>query len=270
MLFSIIGVVLAVIGFFLVQGSKQSAGKSLVINMTDESSSRNLLENYESLSNTHGKGSFNLYTKLYGKAHSASPLIAEYTKKECVYYRVEIDREYEELESRTDKDGNVTKKWVRKFETVLNKDYSADDFSVQDQYGSIQINTRGAKMDTVETYSNFEKEQNQGGGSGFSFAGVTINTGPTIRTIGFTHVERSIPIGQKLFVIGQANDNAGELIISKPTEKNKPYLISIKSEKEITTDLAKSSKSKKGWGIGLIIIGVCLLIYGILTKIGIL
>lgn len=270
MLYIIIGAILALIGFALVQGAKKSAGKSLSIAATDQTNSRNLFENYESVSNAYGKGSFNLYAKLYGVAYSDAPLLAEYSKKECVYYHIKVDREYEELETNTASDGKVTKKWVRKFETVLNKKYTAPDFALKDEFGDIKINARDAKMDTIETYSNFEKEDSSGGGTEFSFAGVTIRSGPTIKTIGFTHVERSVPVGRKLFVIGQASDNSGELMISRPSEKNKPFLISLKSEAEITSSLSQSSKLKKVWGYVLVIAGICVLVYGILAKIGLI
>ncbi|MFK8037634.1 MAG: GIDE domain-containing protein [Crocinitomicaceae bacterium] len=265
MVYIIIGLILAVIGVFLMRGSIKSADKSLVISITDETNTKNLIENYESLTNSHGEGNFNLYAKLYGKAYANEPIISEYSKKECVYYHIEVDREYEQLETKTDSNGKTTQKWVRKNEVVLDKEHSASDFSIKNSNSSVRVNYSDADIDIPESFSTFEKEANQNG-NGFSFAGITFSNTSTIRTIGFRHVERAITVGQQLFVVGNANDSGGELIISRPKEKNKPFIISTKTENEITSDLSSSSKSKKGWGYGLLVVGFALLVFGILKK----
>ncbi|MFK8044180.1 MAG: GIDE domain-containing protein [Crocinitomicaceae bacterium] len=265
MLYIIGGAIFVLIGVSLFFGSKKQASKSLAISATDETSPRNLFENYESLSNSYGKGSFKLYSKLYGKAHSENPIISEYSKKECAYVYVEIEREFEQLETKTESNGAKTQKWVKKTEVVLDREQVADDFSIKKDEWSVKLNHRDAEIDAIESYSVFEKEayQNQ---IDFSFAGISFKNTSTNKTIGFYHVEKSIPVGQSLFVVGNANDDTGELIISKSTEKNKPYIISTKNESEVTADYSSSSRSKKNWGYGLLMAGVVLFVIGILKK----
>jgi len=267
MLYIIVGAILILIGVSLFFGSKKQASKSLAISSTDETSPRNLAENYESMSNSYGKGSFKLYSKLYGVAHTNQPIISEYSKKECAYVYVEIEREFERLDTKIDSNGTKTEKWVKKTELVLDREQVAEDFAIKRDDWSIRLNHRDAEIDAIESYSVFEKEAYQNE-IDFSFAGISFKNTPTNKTIGFYHVEKSIPVGQSLFVVGNANDDSGELIISKSTEKNKPFIISTKSESEVTADYSSSSKSKKNWGYGLLIVGTAAFVLGILMKFG--
>ncbi|MDX1350184.1 MAG: GIDE domain-containing protein [Putridiphycobacter sp.] len=270
MVFLILGIILTLIGVFLLTWSKKAAGKSMSIASTDITDTRNLLETYESMSNAHGTGHFNMYVKLYGKAYADKPLIAEYSKSECIYYSIKVDREYEAVETKTDKEGKVTQQRVRRFENVLDKEFYAPGFAVHDQYGRIRISHNNAKLETIESYATFEREESQEKiRLPFNFEGlIRDHSGAEGRTIGYKHMERSIPVGYNLFVVGTATDSRGELEIAKANEADKPFLISIKSEAEIMADLIRSSKRSKGWGYGLIGIGLAGLIFGILQKMG--
>ena len=268
MLYFILGGLSIGIGVMLFFGSKKAAGKSLDIQMTDLTNTKNLLENFNSLTDSFGKGSFSLYAKLRGVAYSNSPLISEYSKKECVYYKVEVEREYEELVTSKDSDGKTVKKWERKSEVLVDSEKTASDFSIKDESGMIKINHKGSNLQGEESYSNFEKGDDTGSGSSFNFAGVTVKSGPTIRTIGYTHTESIIPIGRRLFVVGDANDRSGELTISN--NKDKPFIVSIRTEDEVVGKLSSSSSGKKRWSVILLIVGITLLIVGILKTIGIL
>jgi hypothetical protein len=208
--------------------------------------------------------------KLYGKAYADNPLIAEYSKSECIYYSIKVSREYEAVETRTNKDGKVTQHWVRKHENVLDKEFYAPGFAIHDQYGRIRISHNNAKLETIQSFSTFEREEAQDKiNLPFDFDNlIKNNRGTDGRTIGYKHIEHSIPLGYNLFVVGTATDVRGELEIAKAIEKNKPFLISIKSETEITEGFTRSSKRSKIWGYVLIAIGLAILVFGILQKMG--
>ena len=269
MLFIIFGLVLGCVGFFLIRSSKKADNKSLTISMLDETNIRNLKENHESLSNSFGKNSFNLYVKLYGDAYAEKALKAEYSDKECVYYSVKVERAYEELVTKTDSNNKTTKNWVRKNETVLDKSYYSDGFGIRDGEETIGISHHNLDIDTVESYSHFEASE-QIKGSQFSIAGISFNTGPSIRTIGFKYLETIVPLGKRLFVVGHANDQDGKLMISKPAETDKPFMVSMLSESEILNGLNTASKNKKIGGMVVLILGIGLLIFGIMKKIEVL
>ena len=84
-----------------------------------------------------------------------------------------------------------------------------------------------------------------GGGSGISFGSFSLSLGMTPggrRILGYNYTESIIPIGQRIYVIGEASDSDGALIIKKPREKGKPFIVSLKSEEEIIGSHESSAK----------------------------
>ena len=81
------------------------------------------------------------------------------------------------------------------------------------------------------------------------------------KTLGFRMVEQTIPLGQPLYVLGDAFLENGRLNVTKPVDKKKPFIVSVKSE----TDLVHGKKVGAAWalysGIVLAILGVAFILF---------
>ncbi len=261
------GAILIVLGivFWVIRGKK--AGKLNILEVNETSKANEIIENYKGMVESHGPGAFSIYGELKGKAVADTPEISEFSKKECVYYRSVVTREYEELITRTDSNGHTQKKWVKKSDTVSSHSNTSPDFAIEDETGKIFVNPTGAELYTVKTFSKFEQgTDSKNGGLNISIGGFNISSGPSIRTIGFKYEEFSIPLNTNLYVIGDINDRSGKLTISKPKDKKSPFIVSTKSEDELTDSLGKSVKWMKIAAYACFGIGTALLIYGIISK----
>ncbi len=266
--FIIFGAILIIVGvvFWIMRGKK--ATKLHVLEINETSKTNEVIENYKSMAEVHGPGAFSIYAELKGKAIASTPEIGEFSKKECAYYRANVTREYEELETKTDSNGHTTKRWVKKTQNVSSHTNTSPDFAIKDDTGEILVDPTGAEMHTIKSFSKFEKgDTPQGGGLNISIGGFNISSGASIRTIGYRYEEHSIPLNTDLYVIGDVNDRSGRLMVSKPKEKTSPYIVSTKSEDELTDSLGKSVQWMKitsfiGFGLG-----GALLIYGIIDLI---
>jgi hypothetical protein len=265
--FLIVGIILGIIGviFWISRGKK--AGKLNVLEINETSKTNEIIENYKSMVETHGPGTFSIYAELKGKAVADTPEISEFAKKECTYYRSVVTREYEQLETKQDSNGHTTKNWVRKTETVSSHTNTSPDFAIEDETGKILVDPTGAELYTIKTFSKFEEGKDpKGGGLNISIGGFNISSGASIRTIGFKYEEYSIPLNTDLYVIGDINDRAGRLMVSKPKDKKSPFIVSTKSEDELINQLGKSVKWMKVASFICIGFGGALIIYGIINK----
>ncbi|HIP37488.1 MAG TPA: hypothetical protein EYG85_11610 [Crocinitomix sp.] len=262
------GIVLIAIGVILWIVKEKKANKLNVLEINETSNANELIENYKSLIDSHGPGTFSIYAELKGKAVSETPQISEFGKKECVYYRSVVTREYEVLKTNRSSNGHTTKNWVRKSETISSNTNTSPDFSIKDETGKILIDSRGAELYTVKTFSKFEQgNEPKGRGLNISFGGFSISSGPSTRTIGFKYEEFCIPTNTDLYVIGDVNDRSGKLSISKPKDKKQPFIVSTKSEDELTGTLEGSVKGMKIAALISLILGGILVTYGAITKI---
>ncbi len=263
--FIIVGVILVLIGLVLWFSKKKNEGKLNTLATHDTSKVNDIVENFESLSTSFGPGNFSLFTKINGVAFANTPVESEFSKKPCVYYKSTVTREYEELETTKDAKGDTVKKWVQKSDVVSENSNKSHDFALKDETGEILIDIASAELHPLKTFSTFEQGSDPGsGGMKISISGFTLSSGTNIRTIGFKYEEESIPLNTKLFVVGDANDRSGRLSVSKPKEKN-PFIVSTKSEDEITGNLNSSVKGMTFGFYGTLIAGGIAIVYGIIT-----
>jgi hypothetical protein len=266
------GIILAVVGVMLWITMGKKAGQSAQLAFVETSTVGEVNENYQGIFESMGTGSFTHFCELKGEAHSESPLTAELSSEQVVYYKSEVVHKYERLENKKDAQGNMQRNWVKKEETVSENEKWAPGFGIKDSTGFVAINPSNSKMDTIQLQSKFEKgepQQQSGlniklGGLSIGIGGGTNNHNSSHKTIGYEYTEVGIKLGQKLYVLGDANDRDGALIVSKPTDKKHPFIVSIKSEGELQAGLGSAVQ---GYKIGAFIcfgLGGALAIAGLL------
>lgn len=265
MAFLIGGAILALIGIILwvLKGKKE--GKSATLELTDTSDVKDVNELYESMRNSMGDGSFTHFVELKGTAHSDTPLTAELSKTECVYYSSKVVHEYKELVRKEDTQGKVTKRWENRKKTVSENKQWANGFGVKDDTGFLEIEPAKAELHTEQLYSTFEKgHPSDDAIVKFKIGGVQIGLGdksPGLETVGYRYEEVGIKLNTRLYVLGDVNDRDGRLLVSKSVDKKQPFILSTKSEDELVSNLGSAANGLKWgaficWGLG----GVALIV----------
>ncbi len=255
----VIGIVLIVVGALLVWNKTRLEKKILSIKYFDRIDLKTALENYKHIASELGKGSFSQMVKLSAKAHSDTPLKGEFSGEDCVYYTSQVIHKYKKLEEKKDKDGKIVKNWVTRTE-VVGDTTRGDDFQLNDGTGMVDINIQGADITPNEVVDDFKPANSSGGGLSFSFGSLTFRNESTLKTIGYSEVEHNIGIGTSLFVIGEINDRNGSLMISRPADKENPFIVSVKSEASILKGLEGNVKMSLYGGIAAAAVGVVLII----------
>lgn len=219
---------------------KSQSRKAFDIASVQTSSSADLHQLAADISKEIGAGSFRQQAEVKGNAECAAPLKSEQAGIDCVWYRTTITREYEETYTERDSNGKSTTRTRRGSEQVSSNERQTV-FELRDDSGTITVDPAGAKLDGEKLMSRFE--QGRGGGT-LSLGGLTLSFGSSgaRRTLGYKIEEWGIPVGKRLYVLGEASDNNGKLRIAKPEAKGGRYLISIKSEEELLKSARTGSR----------------------------
>lgn len=251
--FIIAGIVFMGLGAGLFYGRNRSLGKALDIKYYETSKVKELVETYQSIRQELGVGNYSgTIVELSGVGHSDSPLIAEFSRRPSLYYETSVVREYEVTEQQRDKDGNYRTVTSRRSETVSNNSQYIP-FYLDDNSGAkILVDMKGAKKDLVQSHNRFSPEPPQGFSLNFGSGGS--------KTIGYRYQEKIIPADVRLYVLGELSDRSGELSVVKPSEKDKYFIVSTKSEEEIVKSAESAALWQKIGAIVSILVGVGLVV----------
>jgi hypothetical protein len=240
---------IAVLFFFLGRGQGK---KALDMQTVETSSSADLVQLAADIAREIGQGSMNQTAEVKGLVECPSPLKAEMSGTECIWYRSTVTREYEESHREKDSNGNSRNTTRRGSETVSSNERRMP-FLVRDSTGTIEVDPEGAVMDGERVLSQFEQGER---GSSIRLGNFSMNIGAIgsgRRTLGYRLEEWAIPTGRNIYVLGEAKDDGGRLRIGKPGTKGGRFLISLKSEEQ----LVKAAKT------GSTILGVLSAVSGV-------
>lgn len=241
----IVAVLMAVGALVLFLVARSQGAKALDMQSTETSSAAELASLAAEVAKEIGPGSFTRVAELKGVIECGEPLKAEMSGTPCVYYRSSVTREYEERVEVSDKDGNRHWETRRGSEQVASNERRVG-FRLRDETGTVEIDPQGADIDAERSLSRFEA----GGGGALRFGDFVLELGGLAmglggrRTIGYRLEEWIIPLGRRLYVLGEAGDAEGRLLVRKPGAKGGRYIISLKTEEELV-------KSARGLALGL-------------------
>ncbi len=209
-------------------------------------------------------GSFIQRAEVKGRTECDSPLSSEFTGSPCVAYSISLVREYEETRWETDSEGKREQKTHRGSETLSSNERRAA-FRLRDSSGVIKVVPDGAELVMEQSLSRFEKSFPN---DRFSLGSFAFNIGQSAlaagrQTLGYRYEERIIPLGRDIYVLGEAADSSGELVMRRSSTKAEKYIISVKSEEELTAGAAKSIQGFMVGAIVCAILGVTLMIAGL-------
>jgi hypothetical protein len=239
----IAGSILVLLAIGLVIGSFSQKNKAYLIQSTDTSTAKALQEGAADVAKEIGAGSFNQITEVKGNCVCDNPLTSELAQRECVYYSMRVTREYEEDYWDTDSEGRRVQRTRRSSETVANNSNSTP-FYVQDATGRVRVDPSGASFTTEKVLSRFEPRATVERGNfrlGSFLFDVATRGMSNHRTIGYRYEEEIIPVGRRLYVLGEASDRDGEVSVIKPSKKNTQFIVSVKSEEELVSGAKKAA-----------------------------
>jgi E3 Ubiquitin ligase len=208
-----------------------------------------------------GAGVFNHACEVVGVTEpgDTGPLTAELSKTECVWHRHVVKRRYED-KSR-DSNGNTTT--TTRTETVAELTSTAP-FHVRDDSGTVLVDPAGITADHAEqVVDRFEPRGSGGGGFSVEVLGFNVLGRGGDRTLGYEYEEWVIRPGKHVYVLGEATDRAGRLVMGKPAKG--PFVLSTRSEEE----LVRGARIRRAVSLACACVGVAggvaLLVAGLLN-----
>lgn len=266
-IYLVIGIVLIVIGIFLLMQRKRTQSHLIEIKSMQSLPLHEIMETQRSIADEIGLGGFNQLVETNGVVVCDEPVTAELSGEHCAYYEMRVEERYEEAYWEKDSEGRDVQRTRTGSQTVASNSQSGC-FYVGDGQSRIRIDPDGAKLDLQKSVDRFEPAD--GGIAGaISFGSFALNLSSGMsgrRILGYHYSESILPLGKKLYVVGAAKDTAGELAIGKPTEKDKPFIVSLKSEEEITEGIEGKTRWLMIGAIASMVIGIGTIVAGIMTR----
>jgi hypothetical protein len=263
----IIGLALIGLSILLIFLRRKSQDKLLEIKSTQTSTTKELVDLCQSVKDGIGNsGGFKQLSEIKGVVKCAQPLNGELSKQPCVYYAMNVSERYEETYYEKDSKGNSVRRTRTGSTTVASNSQSVH-FEVEDASGRITVNPNGADIDPVQVVSKYEPSMQ--GRNSVSFGSFSFNVGRSTgdrKILGYEFTEKIIPLDRRVYVIGEASDSTGELMIQQPSEKGKPFIITLKSEEELTKGTESNIKALMIGAIVSLIAGLGAIAYGIIGK----
>jgi hypothetical protein len=177
-----------------------------------------------------------------GTLRCESPLTSELAQESCAYFHSEITREYE-VQQRSANNSGPTR-WEKRYETLSSNSQRVA-FLVEDQTGSVRVDPTGAEMDGLQVVNRLEQELAQG----TTLGGLAVSIGQVLggqRTVGYRHTERILRNGDPVYVLGVVGEDRG-IGNAQSEMKDKQFVISHRSEEELTRHWRSSAKWEQIW-----------------------
>lgn len=235
------GVVLLILGIVAFFVSSAEKKKLAVMSETETFSVRDL----ERMAQGEGAEAIQL-VEVKGQASCASPLTAPFSGKPCAYYHSSVEDKYEERYK--DSDGEMRERTG--YETRSQNEDSVS-FTVNDGTGSVEIFPVGAQMDLLDVYDEYVPNSI---GQGVSMVNDVLDVVGIETPVGGQHSwsggrriilgerrrEKIFPVSGNLYVLGTLFSRNGKPVIA--AEKGKKFILSTKSEEELTAAAASGAK----------------------------
>jgi hypothetical protein len=259
MVFIIIGIVTILAGGALLYFRSRTNNELLEVRATTVSPASEIMELHQSIFDQIGPGGFSQLSEVTGRVETAFPLRSELAEIECVWFSSRVEERYEERYTETDSNGTKRERTRTAKETISSTTRSTP-FQVRDASGAIEVDPDGARIDGDVVLNRHEGFDNRS--RDFTIGSFSFRPSVGRRVLGYEYHESAIPLGTEVYVIGDACDRIeGKLCVRKPTDTEKPFIVSVRSEDEIVSSLQRSATLKKWLGIGLILIGIATVVW---------
>ncbi len=208
-----------------------------------------------------GAGAFSHRCELVGKAQAGPQGLAKAPEsgEECVWYRTKVTEHYWEW----DRDSDGDRRRVERTRTIAQHE-SEEPFVLTDATGTVTLSPRDADLDEpVKVLDRLDRDQSSSGAGGIleTLAQGVFDWGD--RTIGLEREEWVVRPGQRLYVLGEAHDDGGQLGMRKG--EGGRYVISLRSEEELKKSAGRWATAAAVATVALAVAGLGLVIAGLLA-----
>ncbi len=274
MVLMIIGVIGLVGGGLLLWGRKSAQEKVAQLKTATPRTVAELQEMANEIAKDLGPGSYNEFVEVRGTIECSNPLVSELSGTECVYYRMSVDRKYEEeYEEYDEQEERTVIRTRRSTENVANNTRSVP-FLVRDDTGALEVLPDAADVDAEKVLDTFEPEnQLMGGGMALTFGNFSMTMGggrgwgAGTRTLGYELEEWVLPLGRQVYILGEASDSEGRLAIHKPSDKRKKFIITTRSKQALMQATEKKANLFFYGAIAAFVIGAGLVVGGLVQLV---
>jgi hypothetical protein len=238
--------IVAVVCFFW---ARSQAGQLQAMNAADTYTAQMASDLHGRVAAALGADALAQICDIEGLIECDAPLTAPLSGTPCVAYTYSLNREYEEDVTATDAQGKTETRTERHSETLQNEDRRIN-FWLRDATGRTLVVPESADLDLLDTANRFDSAPAPGNGR--------------TRTLGQRAVESALPVGTKVYVLGCVVDYQGQPAIARsPRDAKARFMISRKSERELTQSAAAWARGLRYTAIGSGAIGLILLVMGL-------
>lgn len=266
MVFLVLGVISLIAGTVLLFVQRRQHNRAFCLRLARAATAGELKQMAAEVAQEIGGGSWRDYVKVAGEVLCDRPLTAPLSQKPCVYYTMSVKREYEETVTRQDKDGKSYQTTQSGSET-MSSDQQSVPFRIQDNTGELEVNLEGADVDAISVVSEFRPAQ---GGPQISFGSFSFSVGNNYggrRTLGYRYSESILPLERRATIVATVADQGHTLVLQKPDEKDKHFVVSLKTAEDMTKAALKQAKVLRIIMIVCLSLGVLFVLIGLVSGI---
>jgi hypothetical protein len=254
-----IGIILLLAAGGCLWGAARSQRKVHAMMAAETLSIPELLERQRIATELGGPGTFRLVCEVVGETVPApvGMLRSELTGTDCVWHSARVQRRYKHYDRDSDGDTTVT----TRTETV-SEQTSPHGWALLRDGHTIGVDHGGRRPDGAEQVLDRFEQAQQPVGVG-SVLGALMG-GDRDETIGYQHTEWVLRPGTRMYVLGEVDDRDGPLVIRPPREGRTPFVLSTRTEEELTDS---SRKGQRVWAFvaaGVALAGLALIVLGVL------
>ncbi|MBW4652739.1 MAG: E3 ubiquitin ligase family protein [Kaiparowitsia implicata GSE-PSE-MK54-09C] len=260
--FIIAGIVFGLASLGLAVAKQQQQQRALSLKAARAVTVTDLTTMAQAIAQEIGGGSWREYVKLSGEVVCDRPLISELKQAPCVFYRMSVKREYEETVTTKGSDGKSTQETRRSSETVASNEQSTP-FLLRDRTGTVLVNPSGAQLDSTKLLDEFQPGQPKGLISYGRFSRVPSRLTGLRHTLGYRYTESVLPLHSQVTVVATVADREPGLVLEKPLEGDRPFIISLKTDEALTKSAEQTAQriTYGMWvcgalGVGLVVVGL--------------
>ncbi len=189
-------------------------------------------------------------------------LTAPLSGRECVWYRTTVTEHYREYEWRGSEQNKDRRRELVDRSREVSDEASSDPFVLDDGSGTITVHVEGADIDHPQQVIDRRVVSDDGWAGRLSvrLGPITLDGGGDGIT-GYQHCEWVVPVGARVFAIGEAHRDAG-LSLRKP-RTGAPFIVSLRSEEELRQSAASSAKWMQIGMVAVVVAGVACVIFGL-------
>lgn len=227
-------------------GGRSQAGKLRTLSATDTYSAQMAQDLFSQVVPTLGAEALAQACEVAGVIEAEQPLAGPLSGAPCVAYSLQVSREYEADVTTADSNGVKKTTTERRSDTVESREQRAR-FFVRDATGRVQIDPEAAELDLADAIDRTD---------------VPPAHAPA-RTLGYRRVERNLPVGTQVYILGTIVANAGAPVIARDPRGKHKFMISRRSEQELISDAASAARwfyyvagGAGGVGVVLLFVGL--------------